>query len=356
MTFADLPAGAAIFLDANVLVYYFSAHSAFGPACQQLVKRIETGEIAGHTSTAVLSELAHRLMTLEAMMRFGWTSKVVDRLKRNPSSVGQLSRFRQAVARIPQLQIRVLTIPVGLVEAAADISQQHRPLEQRRSPHRRDADQQPDQPRQPRQRLRSRVGPDTLRPCLIVTRGAARDCVGWVGWESLRARSRRRGGGVCETDFLLTPTPFPSSFSLRCWPGLERSARPGRVTATVPGSRNWPQPPVGPRSCGYLQRQEALRPSFLARPPEPDRAVLTRGDQGSATRVKDQLRDGGGMGTQGRTPVPTRRVPEFDVAPQRAGRQRPAVGQDRQGKVRCIAITHRHSPHAGGDFPEHRPR
>ena len=124
MTFADLPAGAAIFLDANVLVYYFSAHSAFGPACQQLVKRIETGEIAGHTSTAVLSELAHRLMTLEAMMRFGWTSKVVDRLKRNPSSVGQLSRFRQAVARVPQLQIRVLTIPEGLVEAAADISQQ----------------------------------------------------------------------------------------------------------------------------------------------------------------------------------------------------------------------------------------
>jgi predicted nucleic acid-binding protein len=97
MTFADLPAGAAVFLDANILVYYLSSHSVFGPACRQLVNRIETGEIVGHTSTAVLSELAHRLMTLEAMMRFGWTSKIVDRLKKSPASVQQLSRFRQAL-------------------------------------------------------------------------------------------------------------------------------------------------------------------------------------------------------------------------------------------------------------------
>jgi predicted nucleic acid-binding protein len=123
MTFADLPAGTAIFLDANILVYYFNSHSVLGPACQQLVQRIETGDIAGFTSTAILSELAHRLMTLEAMARFGWTSKPVDRLKNSPALVGQLSRFRQAIAHVPQLQIRVLTIPEGLVESAAVVSQ-----------------------------------------------------------------------------------------------------------------------------------------------------------------------------------------------------------------------------------------
>jgi predicted nucleic acid-binding protein len=124
MIFAELPAGAAIFLDANILVYHFNAHSVFGPACQQLVKRIENGEVGGHTSTAVLSELAHRLMTLEAMVQFGWTSKIVDRLKKSPAAVAQLSRFRQAIAQVPQLQIRVLTIPERLVETAADVSQQ----------------------------------------------------------------------------------------------------------------------------------------------------------------------------------------------------------------------------------------
>lgn len=123
MTIADLQAGDAVFLDANVLVYYFNSHSVFGPACRQLVQRIEKGEIASFTSTAVLSELAHRLMTLEAMALFGWTSKVVDRLKNDPGAVQQLSRFRQAIAQVPHLHIRVLTIPETLVETAAGISQ-----------------------------------------------------------------------------------------------------------------------------------------------------------------------------------------------------------------------------------------
>jgi predicted nucleic acid-binding protein len=63
-------------------------------------------------------------MILEAMMRFGWTSKVVDRLKKSPASVSQLSRFCQAIAHVPRLQICVLTIPERLVEAAADVSLQ----------------------------------------------------------------------------------------------------------------------------------------------------------------------------------------------------------------------------------------
>jgi predicted nucleic acid-binding protein len=105
-------------------VYHFSPHPVWGPACSPLLQRIENGEIAGFTSTPVLSELAHRLMTFEATARFGWPSKVVDRLKQNPSAVGQLTRFRQAIAKVPQLNIKVLIIPETLVEAAAASSQQ----------------------------------------------------------------------------------------------------------------------------------------------------------------------------------------------------------------------------------------
>ena len=39
MTFAQIPAAAAVFLDANTLVYHFTNHPTFGPACTQLVKR-----------------------------------------------------------------------------------------------------------------------------------------------------------------------------------------------------------------------------------------------------------------------------------------------------------------------------
>jgi predicted nucleic acid-binding protein len=41
MTFDDFPAGAAIFLDANTLIYHFSNHPRYGPACTGLMERIE---------------------------------------------------------------------------------------------------------------------------------------------------------------------------------------------------------------------------------------------------------------------------------------------------------------------------
>jgi predicted nucleic acid-binding protein len=63
MTFADLSVGDSIFLDANPLVYYFGAHAHLGPSSKQLIQRIENHELAGFTSTHVLSEAAHHLMT-----------------------------------------------------------------------------------------------------------------------------------------------------------------------------------------------------------------------------------------------------------------------------------------------------
>jgi hypothetical protein len=47
MIFADLQAGDSVFVDANTLVYHFSAHAAFGPACTQLLQRIENRELVG---------------------------------------------------------------------------------------------------------------------------------------------------------------------------------------------------------------------------------------------------------------------------------------------------------------------
>ena len=72
MTFADLPAGASVFVDANTLVYHFQPHPVLGAACTDLVERIERQELTGFTSTHVLSEVAHRLMTLEACLLFSW--------------------------------------------------------------------------------------------------------------------------------------------------------------------------------------------------------------------------------------------------------------------------------------------
>jgi predicted nucleic acid-binding protein len=106
MTFADLVAGEPIFLDANPLVYHFAPHPTLGAACTQLITRIGSRELQAVTSTYVLSETAHHLMTFEASAQFGWTTKVVQRLKQQPACVRQLANFRQAIEQVPPARHR----------------------------------------------------------------------------------------------------------------------------------------------------------------------------------------------------------------------------------------------------------
>jgi predicted nucleic acid-binding protein len=124
VTFADLAAGESVFLDANPLVYHFAPDPHFGPTCHQLITRVGNNEILAFTSTHVLSEVAHHLMTLEASALFGWTSKVVEHLRQQPAAIEKLTNFRQAIEKVPHLSIQVLTVPTSLIATAAAISQQ----------------------------------------------------------------------------------------------------------------------------------------------------------------------------------------------------------------------------------------
>jgi len=125
MIFADLQAGASVFVDANTLVYHFEPHPVLGPACTALIRRIELGEITGVTSTHVLTEVAHRLMTIEAMKRFGWPlAGIAQRLRRHPAEVQQLSDFRNAIEAVPKLGLSILAPAASLVAVGAAISQQ----------------------------------------------------------------------------------------------------------------------------------------------------------------------------------------------------------------------------------------
>jgi hypothetical protein len=74
VNFSVIPTGEAIFLDANSFISHFAPHPVFGPACHQLLKRVEQQDLLGYTSTHILSEVAHRLMTFEASTRFGWAA------------------------------------------------------------------------------------------------------------------------------------------------------------------------------------------------------------------------------------------------------------------------------------------
>jgi predicted nucleic acid-binding protein len=125
MTFDLITAGLSVFLDANIFLYYFTAHAPTWQSCEKLLDRIENKEIAGYTSTQVLGEVAHRLMTIEACLRFTWPSKgIAQRLRNHPAEVQQLTRHQQAVDEITLIGVEVLPIFRQNVSLAVDISRQ----------------------------------------------------------------------------------------------------------------------------------------------------------------------------------------------------------------------------------------
>jgi predicted nucleic acid-binding protein len=125
MTFLDLVAGDAVFIDANTFVYYFAPDPQWGGPCGQLLRRVENHEIAGYTSAAILGEVAHRLMTIEARTRHNWTSgKVLHRLKQNPHIVQTLTNSEAAVASIIGSRVQIFPVDSALIAAAVAVSRQ----------------------------------------------------------------------------------------------------------------------------------------------------------------------------------------------------------------------------------------
>ena len=126
MTFTDIPAGAAVFLDANVLVYAIVPHPVYGSACERLLDRVEQQDIQGFTSAPVLADTVHRLMTIEACDRFGWPAQgIANRLRRHPGEVQQLVLPRRAVDDIIAARVEVLPATVRHVSRAVDLSRQY---------------------------------------------------------------------------------------------------------------------------------------------------------------------------------------------------------------------------------------
>ena len=125
MIFTDLPAGSAIFLGANTFGYAILAHPAFGAACTALLDRVEQQDLQGFTSSHVLSETVHRIMTLEACNRFGWPVQgIANRLRRHPNEVKQLEIPRQAVDEIQVARIIVLPVTLQHISQGVDFSRQ----------------------------------------------------------------------------------------------------------------------------------------------------------------------------------------------------------------------------------------
>lgn len=125
MIYADISVGATVFVDASPFIHHFEPNALFGPASTDFLERIENQDISGVTTTHIISEVAHRLMTIEAMQAFGWKSAgIALRLRNHPAEVQTLTRFRQAVQEILLFNVQILSIDRAWLDSAAAVSQQ----------------------------------------------------------------------------------------------------------------------------------------------------------------------------------------------------------------------------------------
>lgn len=97
-----------------------------GPACRSLLERVARQEVSAITSAHVLTNVAHRLMTIEAVARRGWPEAgVASRLKKQHAEIRHLDRHRQAIDDIAAFGVQVVPVSQALVASAALISQNH---------------------------------------------------------------------------------------------------------------------------------------------------------------------------------------------------------------------------------------
>jgi predicted nucleic acid-binding protein len=118
--------GDTVFVDANIFINHFTNHPKFGTSCTRLLERIELKDFHGFTASNRLADVAHRVMTIEAMGRMGWpATSLAARLKKHHAKIPKMSLYQQATAKVGQLGIHVLAISEQLVLAAMSCSQQY---------------------------------------------------------------------------------------------------------------------------------------------------------------------------------------------------------------------------------------
>jgi predicted nucleic acid-binding protein len=118
-----IEAGTRVLVDSTVFIYHFTGASV---ECRRFLERCERGELKGLTSTLVLAEVAHRLMTLEAVSRGLMTSgNVARKLREHPEIALQLRLYHEQVERIPLMGIDVVAVGLTTLVRSRELRERH---------------------------------------------------------------------------------------------------------------------------------------------------------------------------------------------------------------------------------------
>src|SRR6184192_3719399 len=108
----EIPDGAAVMVDANILIYTFVPQARFHESCRDLLDRGARGAIGLHTSVAVVADVLHRVMVLEVLAggQVERSADAVAMLKREPDLVTRLTRFPSILRDLRQARIDILPL------------------------------------------------------------------------------------------------------------------------------------------------------------------------------------------------------------------------------------------------------
>jgi predicted nucleic acid-binding protein len=126
-----VPAGAAVFVDANIFIYHFLGAS---PECAAFLERCAVGDVKAVTGTHIVAEVLHRLMIAEARAKGAGRLKgrgaqagvggdankgsAVRFLESHPDEVSRLTDHHAAAAVIEQIVGTILPLTMDIVRAS----------------------------------------------------------------------------------------------------------------------------------------------------------------------------------------------------------------------------------------------
>jgi len=127
MLLSDLEDGSSVFIDANILIYHFSKGSKLNPASSKFLERIEEGKINGFTSVAIIQEVAHRMMIVEAasILPEIKVKDLVRYLKAHPDIVKKLATHENIPTRIALFNLDVLSPNLETLERSQQMKRRY---------------------------------------------------------------------------------------------------------------------------------------------------------------------------------------------------------------------------------------
>jgi predicted nucleic acid-binding protein len=118
MFLSDLEDGSSIFIDANIFIYHFSKESKLNSDCSNFLERVEGRKINGFTSIAIIQEVTHRMMILEAVTILPEMKgkDLVKYLKAHPDVVKKLVKHQSIPTKIALFNISIISPAIDTIE------------------------------------------------------------------------------------------------------------------------------------------------------------------------------------------------------------------------------------------------